>query len=70
MIIKEIYDELINDLKPHRITENARRNKENPFGYVIDYIKDMYNISKTDGWDTAEAVLEHFNIPKIFPENL
>ena len=62
MVIDKIYSECIKELSPINILYCARKNEERPFGYVIDYIKDMYNISKTEAWDTAKAICEYFNL--------
>lgn len=43
------------------ILEQALKNEEKPFGYVIDWLKDN-GIPKTQGWDYAEEILEHFQI--------
>lgn len=40
----------------------AEENNETPFGFVLGYIKDVYSIPKTDGWEIAEKVLEWFKI--------
>lgn len=57
---EKIYNELITKFEKRQIAEIAKRNNENPFGYVIDYIKDMYGIPKTKGWDIAKKVCDHF----------
>lgn len=60
-ITKElIYKEIIDDLDRDRIINCANKNGENPFGYVIDYIKDMYGCPKVYAWDIAKRVCEHF----------
>ena len=60
MVIQNIYKELTERLTARQIADCASRNGEFPFGYVIDYIKDMYSIPKTEGWDTAMAVCKFF----------
>ena len=65
MIIQEIFEELTQKLSAESILKNARRNQENPFGYVIDYIKDMYNLSKTEGWDTAKEICRYFKVQEV-----
>ena len=62
MVDEIIYDELCCTLRRERIIEKSQKNGETPFGYVIDYIKDMYNVSKTEGWDTAKKVCEYFGL--------
>ena len=57
-----LFQALINKLNRYTILESARKNEERPFGFVIDYIKDVYGISKTEGWDTAMQVLAYFGI--------
>lgn len=47
--------------KEHIIAE-AKKNGERPFGYVIDFIKDEFNISKTQAWYTAEKVIIYFGL--------
>ena len=49
------------------ILDKAKENKEKPFGFAIDYIKDMYGIPKIKGWNTAEQVLRYFNIDNDMP---
>ena len=44
------------------IRQCAARNGEKPFGYVLDYIKDMYGLTKSEGWDTAQAVCRFFKV--------
>lgn len=62
MIDEIIYDKVCCVLTRENILFNAKRNNENPFGYVIDYIKDMYGICKSEAWDTAKAICKHFNL--------
>lgn len=49
-------------LSKEDILRRAARNEEKPFGYVIDYLKDVYSLPKMIGWDIAEKILEHFGI--------
>lgn len=60
MVIRKIYNECIKNLSSTNISINAKKNGEYPFGYVIDYIKDMYGISKKEGWDTAKEICKYF----------
>lgn len=63
MVDEIIYDELCCTLMTReQIIYNSQKNGETPFGYVLDYIKDMYNVSKTEGWDTAKKVCEYFGL--------
>ena len=49
-------------LSKEDILRKATRNNEKPFGYVIDYLKDVYSLPKMIGGDIAEKILEHFEI--------
>lgn len=40
--MKAVWEELQKDLTREKILSNARKNHEKPFGYVFDYIKDVY----------------------------
>ena len=60
MINNKIYKEMTTKLHAWIIRSCADKNGETPFGYIIDYIKDEYNLSKIEGWDTAKAVCEYF----------
>lgn len=60
MVYKEIYDECIAKLNKNNILIQSKKNGENPFGYVIDYIKDVYRLPKTNSWETAKKICEHF----------
>lgn len=60
MVHKDVYEECLHKLCGLHIVTNARRDEETPFGYVLGYIKDMFNLPKTEGWDTAKAVCEYF----------
>lgn len=62
MVHQEIYNHCIKELSGYNISFCARKNEETPFGYVIDYIKDMFNMSKTEGWDTAKEVCKYFGL--------
>lgn len=62
MVLENIYKEMTRALSRDEIVACAKRNGEQPFGYVIDYIKDMYLVPKTEGWDTAKAVCKFFSL--------
>lgn len=62
MVHQEIYNHCIKNLSKERISYNANKNGELPFGYVIDYIKDVFNMSKIEGWDTAKEVCKYFGL--------
>lgn len=59
---KDIFREMTASLSASRIHECAARNGERLFGYIIDYIKDMYGLSKPEAWDTATEICKHFNL--------
>ena len=40
--MKKIWEEIQKDLTREKILSNARKNREKPFGYVFDYIRDVY----------------------------
>jgi len=60
MVDEIIYDELCCTLTREQIIDDSQKNEETPFGYIIDYIKDMYNVSIVEIWDTAKKVCEYF----------
>lgn len=74
LVENEILDLLVNkdsnailfnaiiSLNKENILRGAKRNNENPFGYVIDHLKDVYNVPKTVGYDIAEKILEYYEI--------
>jgi len=59
---EKILEELKKDLTRDAIINSAIRDEEKPMGYLLTYIRDMYNLPKTDGWNIAVKVLEYFNI--------
>lgn len=62
MINQKIYNECTRALSRDVIQQCAERNGEKPFGYVLDYLKDMYFLPKPDGWDTAKAICDYFSL--------
>lgn len=58
----EIFNEIISQLSKDAIINGAMKDNEMPMGFLLTYIKDMYNISKPQGWKIAEAVLRYFGI--------
>lgn len=62
VVIQSIFDELKTKLHSEQIRQCAARNGERPFGYVLDYIKDMYGLTKSEAWDTAQAVCRFFKV--------
>ena len=59
---EKILEELKRKLTRDSILDGSERDEESPMGYLLTYIRDNYNLPKTDGWSIAEAVLEHFNL--------
>ncbi len=64
MIDEIIYDELCCTLTREQIIDNS--NGKTPFSYVIDFIKDMYNVSEMEGWDTAIEICNYFGLSPRF----
>lgn len=62
MTDEEIYQEITTDFTREKIIGKAIRDEEKPFGFLITYIRDVYGRSKTQGWDIAMRVLDHFGI--------
>lgn len=60
MIYENIVKEFTAVFTKEKVQELANRNEEYPFGFVIDYIKDMYLLPKTEGWDTAMAICKYY----------
>lgn len=58
----EIFNEIIGQLSKDTIINGAMKDNEMPMGFLLTYIKDMYNIPKPQGWKIAEAVLRYFGI--------
>ena len=58
----EIKQDLLSKLTPRIIIQGAIKGEEKPMGFLLTYIKDMYGLSKTQGWDIAESVLARYNI--------
>lgn len=62
---EEITGRLKSELSAEQITRRAAANGERPFGYVIDYIKDMYGLSKEKAWDIAKDICVHFGVQEF-----
>lgn len=62
MVIKQVYDELVEKLSPIIIQKNMDRDGGTAFEYVLSCIRDMFGYSKPEGWETAEAICKHFNM--------
>ena len=52
----------ITRLSKEDILRGAKSNDEKPFGYIIDYLKDVYHLPKMIGYDIADKILEYFGI--------
>ena len=59
---KAILFDAIYNLSKDGILRCANNNNEKPFGYVIDYLKDVYFLPKLIGYDIADKILEYFEI--------
>ena len=64
---KEVFCELSTTLTSRYITGHAARDNEKPMGFLLTYIRDMYDMPKTEGWNVAEALLNFFNIDNENP---
>lgn len=56
------FDVMVQRFDKSKIIAAAKGNQEKPFGFVLDYLKSVWNIPKTEGWDIAEQVIKHFGI--------
>ena len=56
---KEILEQCKN-ISREVIIRESERNGEKPFGYIIDWIKDDYNLHKIDAYPYAEMVMKYF----------
>lgn len=61
------FEAVVKRFNKYDILKKAQKNQEKPFGFVIDYLKDRYGIPKIEGWDTAEQILEYFEIDNEAP---
>ena len=57
-----IFNEIITRMSKEDILRKAERDNEKPFGYIIEYIRDEYNIPKPDGWHIAERICKFYGI--------
>jgi hypothetical protein len=64
---KEVFCELTSDLTREKIIEKAARDGEKPMGFLLTYIRDRYNMPKSEGWNVAESLLHFFNIDNENP---
>ena len=60
--LNAIFFNAIRNMDKEDILRSAKRNNEKPFGYVIDYLKDVYFLPKLIGSDIADNILEYFEI--------
>ena len=60
--LNAIFFNAIRNMDKEDILRSAKRNNEKPFGYVIDYLKDVYFLPKLIGCDIADNILEYFEI--------
>ena len=44
------------------VLEGAKRGLEKPMGFLLTYLRDMYELTKSEGCIVAEALLKWFNI--------
>lgn len=58
----DIFNDIIQHLTKWQILEKARRDEERPMGVLLSYIRDNYNLSKIQGWEIAEKVLDYYQI--------
>ena len=49
-------------LNKRLILAMAEKNHEEPLGYVIDFIKDNYQLPKTYGYSVAERLLKYYGV--------
>lgn len=57
-----IFYDAICSLTKSAIIRNANKNNENYFGYVIDYLKDNYNICKVKSHYISKRILSYFEL--------
>ena len=62
MTKNDIIIEIIQNLSRNYIINMSIRDKEKPIGFLLTYIRDVYGLSKTEGWDIAIYILNHYNI--------
>jgi len=62
MTKEEIFNDILKYWSRSDILERAKRDNERPMGTLLTYIKDVYNLSKIQGWEIAERVIKHYNI--------
>lgn len=65
MVNKEIYKELTTNFSKEYILEQCAREGDTPFGFILEVIRDNFNLPKINNecWDTAEAVTDFFGFP-------
>lgn len=60
--VNAILFDAINSLTKEGIISKSKINDETPFGYVIDYLKDEYNLPKAQGFKIAEKIIKHYKL--------
>ena len=58
----ELFEAITNELSYNTIVWNMRKNKENAYGYVGDYIKDYYDVTLKQCDRVTERLLKHFGL--------
>lgn len=59
---QDIVSYCIQNLTKDEIIKNAKKNGEHPFGFIIDYIKDIFHVSKIEAFPIAQKVLEALSL--------
>lgn len=57
-----IKEEVLKNFTKTSLIEKCRRDDEMPMGVLLTYIKDMYGLPKTKGWDIAASVLDELKV--------
>ena len=60
--VNAILFDTINSLTKEDIITKSKLNNEEPFGYIIDYLKDNYNLPKINGCDIAIKIIKHYKL--------
>ena len=60
--VNAILFDTICSLTKEDIITKSKLNNEEPFGYIIDYLKDNYNLPKTNGCDIAKKIIKHYKL--------
>ena len=65
-VVTPFYD-AISRLNKRYIIDKALQKDEKPFGFVLDYLKDVYSLPKSKGWDVAKQILDYYGIDNENP---